>query len=425
MDRHSASGWLCRCLNVDPDPATADELLGLSSADWDRILALASEHKVMPLLHHRLKALGADHGIPPHVVQRLREAYWDSAGTNIRLYHRLAKVLAALQGGGILVIALKGAHLAPIVYGNVALRPMTDVDLLIGRRDLVRAGERLLEMGYAASIPSWREAADAASQHLPPFTKPGAPWIELHQTIVDPIGPQRQVFAPFQEIDVDGLWERARPSTMPDLQALTLSPEDLLLHLCLHIAFQDRFRVGLKALYDIALTLQHYQTDMDWEQLKLRAQAWKADRCVYLTLRLARELLGAAVPGELLEAPAFDGFDPRFVTWAKEQVLGERSVGLPNMRNLALLEGASVLRKVSIALKTAFPAPEVMAALYPVSPHSKRVYLYYAVRFRDLLRKYGRTAWRMMRRDRGVVAAAARQNRLNALVDWMSASQRG
>jgi hypothetical protein len=425
MDHQTASEWLCRCLKVDPDPATASELLVLSSADWDRILALAAEHKVMPLLHHRLKALDRADGFPPEVVQRLRESYWDSAGTNIRLYHGLAQVLAALQDAGILTVVLKGAHLAPIVYGNVALRPMTDVDLLIRRQDLVRAGERLLDMGYAASTPSWREAADAASQHLPPFTKPGAPWIELHRTIVDPIGPQRQVFAPFQEIDVDGLWKRARPSTTPDLEALTLSPEDLLLHLCLHIAFQDRFRVGLRALYDVALAIRHYQTDMDWEQLELRARAWKADRCVYLTLRLARELLGAAVPCELLDAPAFDGFDPRFVTWAKEQVLGERSAGLPDMRNLALLEGASVLRKASIAFKTAFPAPEVMAALYPVSPHSKRVYLYYPARFRDLLRKYGRTAWRMMRRDRGVVTAAAQQNRLNALVEWMSGSQPG
>ena len=425
MDHQTASRLLCRCLKVEPDPAVGSELLGLSSADWDRILALASGHKVMPLLHHRLKALGADRSIPSDVVQRLREAYWASAGTNIRLYHGLANVLDALQDGGMPVVALKGAHLAPIVYGNVALRPMMDVDLLIRRQDLVRAGEGLLEMGYAASRPSWREVADAASQHLPAFTKPGGPWIELHRTIVDPIGPQRQVFAPFQEIDVDGLWRRARPSTARDLRALTLCPEDLLLHLCLHIAFQDRFRVDLKALYDIALAIQHYRAEMDWEQLDLRAQAWKADRCVYLTLRLARELLGAAVPGEMLEAPAFDGFDPRFVTWAEEQVLGERSVGSPDMRNLALLEGASALRKVSITLRTAFPAPEVMAALYPVSPQSKRVYLYYPVRFRDLVRKYGRTAWRMMRGDRGMVAAAARQNRLNALVDWMSASQSG
>jgi hypothetical protein len=69
-----------------------------------------------------------------------------------------------------------------------------------------------------------------------------------------------------------------------------------------------------------------------------------------------------------------------------------------------------------------FPAPEVLATLYPASPHSKKVYAYYPRRLWDLLHKYGGTAGRLLRRDARVVAEADRQNRVNALIEWLISS---
>jgi hypothetical protein len=161
---------------------------------------------------------------------------------------------------------------------------------------------------------------------------------------------------------------------------------------------------------------------MDWERLWRSAREWKADRAVYLTLRLAYELLGADTPGEALDALPPEGFDPQFVAWAEEQIFAEHARGLPDMRNLALVEQGPLLRRLRAVLRTAFPAPEVLATLYSVSPQSKKLYLYYVRRLWDLLCKYRRTAWRLFRRDAGVVAEADRENRVNALIDWMSSA---
>ncbi len=39
-------------------------------------------------------------------------------------------------------------------------------------------------------------------------------------------------------IDADALWERAVPARIANLDALALLLEDLVLHLCLHLAYQ-------------------------------------------------------------------------------------------------------------------------------------------------------------------------------------------
>ena len=42
-------------------------------------------------------------------------------------------------------------------------------------------------------------------------------------------------------IDVDGVWERATSGMLAGVGVYALSPEDLLLHLCTHLAFHHHF----------------------------------------------------------------------------------------------------------------------------------------------------------------------------------------
>jgi hypothetical protein len=348
-------------------------------------------------------------------MQRLREIYLYSAKENIRLYHELAKVLKTLQNDGIPVIALKGAHLAEIVYGNIALRPMSDVDILVGRTDLSRVMEKLLEIGYSPTSRFWIEAVCATHHHLPPFTKPGAASIEIHWSIMPPSYPF--------EVDVDDLWQRARSDTIDGVEVLVLSPEDLLLHLCLHTSCQHRFIVGLRAFCDIAETIRHYQDEIDWDQVQLRARQWGAGKCVYLTLYLARELLEAAVPDEVLDPLRPDGFELQVVAWAREQIFADRSDSPLLSPNLAQFWGPKRLPdKAILLLKSAFPSPEIMARMYPATPDSPRIYFYYPVRLKDLLLRHGRAAWQMLRRDEEMMALVERENRKTALSDWLASA---
>ena len=60
------------------------------------------------------------------------QVYLASAHRNLRLFGELRQILRAFNAAGLSVIPLKGACLAEMIYGNIALRPMVDVDLLLG-----------------------------------------------------------------------------------------------------------------------------------------------------------------------------------------------------------------------------------------------------------------------------------------------------
>ena len=120
------------------------------------------------------------------------------------------------------------------------------------------------------------------------MARPDGIRVEIHWSIARPDGP-------FQ-IDLDGLWERAQRASIVGVEALVLSPEDLILHLCLHSSFTHKFRIGLRMCWDIREVVRHYRDAIDWDLLVRRAQQWGIGQYVYLTLRLVRELLAADIP---------------------------------------------------------------------------------------------------------------------------------
>jgi hypothetical protein len=224
-------------------------------------------------------------------------------------------------------------------------------------------------------------------------------------------------------IPVEDLLRRARP-TIAGGGTLGLCSEDLLLHLCLHVSLGHQFGLGLRPFCDISETIRSYGDEIDWTQVRHRACQWAARKYVYLTLRLARDLVDAAVPEELLDALRPEGFDPQVIAWARAQIFADKRQ-IPSMpSNLAQLGAPKRLReKAALVLRSAFPSPGVMAQTYPAPPDSKRIYLYYPVRWRDLLRRYGRSAWRLLHRDEAMMVLAERELQKTALMEWLASPQ--
>jgi len=412
MDQKTANEWLCYFLRVEADTTEARNLKSLSTPDWDDIIQRSIKHKVSPLLYHRLKSRYSDEDIPDNVVPGLRDICLHSIARNVRLYHGLSKVLKGLKNDGIPVIVLKGAHLAEAVYNNIALRPMTDIDLLIKKADLSRAGEKLLGLGYVQSGNSC-----VTQSHLAAYTKPGGVRIEIHPVIEIPTSPFK--------IDVDGLWERARPAMIAGVKVMVLSPEDLMLHLCIHASFHHHFTMGLRPFCDISEILRYYRNEIDWAQVQSRARQWGAGKCVYLTLYIAGDLLDAAVPDTVLNALKPDDLDPEIIMRVREQIFTDQAMdaNVCIASPLARMWGADRLRdKVTVCLKNAFLSPRALAKLYPVSPFSKWIYFYYPLRLKYLLRQHGRTAWRLLRRDKKITTSAEQQSKRNDLADWLTSS---
>ena len=398
---------LLYCLRADISTTSTTKLKGITSADWEKVIELSIKHSVAPLLYQRLKAVSSEATIPVNVVDRLHEIYLNSAARNMRLFDELSKVLRMLQDDGIQVIVLKGAHLAEIVYNNIALRPMDDVDLMVKKADLPRVAEKFLKMGYNSTE---RISVKGLSSTIekPTFTNLHNNYFDIHWTLdIDSF-----------QIDVTSLWEKAQSVKIAGVKTLVLAPEDLLLYISEHASFHHVFYHSLKFLCDISLTIRHYQNQVDWEQVHLRAKQWRLDRCLYLTLYLASELLKVSVPAKILDAHKPNNVDISVAALAKEAVFNDQDNSSPfTIRFSRSLRYMRFRDKAKFFLKRLFPSPEVIASIYPAHSSSIKIYLYYPVHLKGLLLRNSRNVWKLLWRDKKMVSSVEKENTMR---DWLT-----
>jgi hypothetical protein len=397
---------LLYCLSAVQDETGDRRLNGLSSSDWDVLFEDSRRHGIASLLYYRLRTFHPRTPIPANVMERLRQIYLQCSCRNMQLYHELGNLMGTLRLDNIPVIALKGVHLATVVYRNVALRPMGDIDLLVKQSDLLRVQEILVKQGYIAL----KEEVGSAQEHLPPYKKKGSFTIEIHFHIVGP---------PFSlRVDVEKLWARAQMSSIQGIKVLTLCPEDLVPHLCMHASFHHGFDNGIRPLLDISHTIQHYAKEFDWEQLLNRSKEWGVGKCVYLSLFLAKKFAGAPIPEQIMKD--LDVYDDSFAaaTLAEELIFTKSTSVAPNIA--MLFDNKNLLDRLIHFIRCAFPPKNTMADMHLLSRNPLSVYSLYSFRIKGLLKRHGHTAWRLLLRDREVSTYAKFENKRSALKDWLT-----
>jgi hypothetical protein len=420
MERAKLIDLLLDCLHLDASRVDADRLAALTETDWEALVTLAKEQKVCVLLTQQLKSRGLGAIVPEATMQILRDFYLQNAARNLRLCNELKRIVETLRadavspmGKTIPVIVLKGVHLATQVYDNIALRQMGDIDLLIPKEYLQRAADALAALGYKPLKPYSIDVDVAVYRHLTTFIKSetgNVDIVEIHWTLTRPNQPYT--------IAIEALWARAVPLQIAGVDVSGLCTEDLLLHLCLHTSYQHQFAFGLRPSCDIAYLIRRYGEALDWEIVQQRTSAWGWERGVYLALRVAQELVGAAVPDEVLRRLKPAAFEEALVATAKHQIFTERKATRTMRRNLAqLMRRNNLWASLQDFARSIFIPKISLAKQYAISPHSPRIYLYYPVRFKDVLIRNGRTAWRILRKDPELAPVAEQTDDLLA---WLS-----
>ena len=400
VERHGDAERLIALLS-----GCASALETLAEADWQRIVALAQEHSVAPMLYARLQALGVT--LPAATAQPLRKFYLANVMRNTKLFHEVGKILRALQAAGIPVIPLKGVCLAEAVYGNLALRQIGDVDLLVPPANLATALEVLRTLGYAAAQPFDIEGQRQVCHHMPPLSRRGGATLELHWTIA-----KRGSNIRLEDTDLDQLWSRAIPSRIDGVQILMLSPTDLLLHLCLHASVHHYFDgIGLSGFWDMALVIRRYGEQIDWEQFTTRAHQWGVANGAYLALQLTQEWTGVVIPTPVMRSLMPATLNDAAIEWVRHKILDGISPALQNS-DVARLGKARIADKVAALRDTLFPPRHVMASMYHAPADSWRILCYYPVRFKDLWMRYGQVVWRLLRRDKTLTTEARQEAHL-------------
>jgi Uncharacterised nucleotidyltransferase len=401
----ASSDLLPRILNVSSGRDPAERLGRMSMQDWDALVAQAEIHQVAPLLFRHFQKPEQPAAVPAAVMERLATSHQKTTANNEELFSHLAVVLTALREECLPVIALKGVHLAPTVYGDIALRPMRDVDLLAKGTDLQKIEEKLLGLGYHLLEIPGTTTDYSTHRHLAPFIKEGAPPIELHRTI-DNSGRFR--------FEMEDLWKRARPLHIAGVEVLALSPEDLLLHLCLHAGVQHGFRVPLKHIYDIAAMIQCFSQELDWRKLVEAAELWGMKKAGYYALAVAQDLLGAPVPAEALAGLKTLECDDRMVTVIRDYVLLQFAYPAPSGIG-AMVRARGSGERLRALIRSVFPPLARLREIYALQPGSRIAYGYYLFRPWDLLARRGSFLLQLASRDSGARLALSLEKKASLI----------
>jgi hypothetical protein len=373
------------CLHQESDLFSLERF---SAGNWQKILSLASQTYLAPVLYHRLCKERRVSCVPDVVRLILREQYLECLAINLRINNQLQHILAEMEKAGIPVILLKGAHLGEFVYQNIGLRPMSDLDLMVPRECLMQSLQLAQKLGYQLSQPFNLEVELLLDHHLPALIVSQNVSLEMHWNLIDARLPLT--------VDEEGLWEHAQPVQVGKSKAWVLSTEDLLLHLCVHAAYQDTFNSHLRALVDINEVISANKL-LDWEQVGTRALSWKAERGVFLTLYLAQKLLGTQIPDEFLSRMEPEDFSSEIADWAIERLFQNS----PELSQDFYLFSRSKRPSERIAAfsRALFPSRLVMSQKYSVAKDSWRLFFYYPYHVFTRIARNWRNTIKMLRGD--------------------------
>jgi hypothetical protein len=291
--------------------------------DWDRMPELAERHALAPLLRHHLEVASI---AAPRDVQRTLFGLSLRHRRRAQLWRTLlAEMASELDRRGVRALFLKGAALAFTVYPEPELRPMSDIDVLVAKRDLAAAGEVLARLGYAA--PEERGWASDLGRHMHHLAQ--------RRRVVDGIDVPVEVHWQLGIADrrarrsLEVLWPDRGSVSYEGVAASTLGLCDTLVHVHYHgfrtpLSWPDR--LYLVSAADLFTIVEAQRDPIGWDKLTsqhpqlLRSLAWLSLLSPWEPHVSAR-LPFRPPPDELARADDYRG-------WPRERI-GERLEDLP------------------------------------------------------------------------------------------------
>ena len=349
--------------------------------DWDCFLQTAQRHSVVPLIH---RALAQHPAVPGPAREALESEFRQNAFRSLVLTAELMRLLDGFAERGIPLLPYKGPTLAQQLYGDVALRSFSDLDLLVEIGDVQRATEALETLGYAADQPvaPARRAAHLAFASEQMFRRTlGATLVELQWRIAP------RYFS--VDFEWDWLWGKAVHVSLGERQVPALAPEALLLVLSVHGA--KHCWESLVWIADIAQLVRKHP-ELDWDAALRTARSLGIKRLLFLALFLAEKVLGVSPPDAVMRLVASDSTLP-WLCSRVERHLASEVRGVPSVADHWFsLRGRERWRDrfLYVARLGLTPNPQDWAMLALPSALSP---LYFCLRPLRLLGRTARFAW--------------------------------
>lgn len=368
--------WMCACRWRHPTLITVPP-----DMDWDLLLRVGLWNRMQTVLLGFSEASGATGQMPPTALGRLQEEAAKYRQDAAVMEKSLQIYLKTAAERGIETAVLKGLSVSANVYGNTAVRPGGDIDVLVRQKDVAASITILDEMGIGQNWPNLMDDRFYERHHLHQqrCTADLKLWYEIHWALDHPLT--------LLTIDYEAMMDRTTSGSLLGAPVADLSLPDLLLSLSIHLVkhaiylpsvlnHPDLARIiladgMLMYFVDVAEAVKLYEADIDWQQTVNLAHAWGASDILGAVLQVCHGYLQAPVPDWVLTAMPVQ--EPNRVRqWVMHKVVDyETAVHLgtpPNKfwRFLLITNGAFILRPIRLLdlLEYSFPGHDFLQRRY-------------------------------------------------------------
>jgi hypothetical protein len=263
---------LLACTRQDFAATHAETICQLDAANrlnWNAILRTATLHSVAPLVYYNIKSLVSQLSIPGPSVEQLRSAYMRNMMVKEVMGQHTEHAVAYFQQFSINSMLVKGAALDIQVYEQPCLTTMQDIDIVLGVR-----------------------RSQVNDEQFTQFMK------KFHNTGIeyDFFGHHDIGMNGLLKIDFEDIWQRTQMGSFRGQPIWLMSPEDLLLSVCINSCRKRFFR--LKSLCDIAETIRVFP-QLHWDSFCENAVLYGCHHIVYAALLVSQKTVGCSLPGNL------------------------------------------------------------------------------------------------------------------------------
>jgi hypothetical protein len=281
-------------------------------AEFDLLCLAARPHPDLGKIRDRLRAgidvdvvmeLAAQHGVRPNLLQALSRLSWDHVPAGMRealerfqhghllralaVSNELIGLAAAFFDARIDFAAFKGPVLAMQLYGDVALREYSDIDIIVPPAEADRAEQVLAGRGYrnTQGDQAFRRAFLRHQRQYAFVREDVDAAVDLHWDFSAELVP-----FPLHAAEI---WSALKPVAIGGMEIPSLDGEDLVLLLAGHGTKEAWRSVGW--VCDFA-TLVERLPDLDWPRIHARARRNGSACSILLAAAMARELLAQSPP---------------------------------------------------------------------------------------------------------------------------------
>jgi hypothetical protein len=264
---------------------SSEELLHLDAfllkiTDWAAFSKKIFQNGLAPLVYNTLKKIPNKDKIPEHVFNNFKKAYINILFKNKLKIKDFNAITRQLNEMNIDFIPLKGMIMIQDIYGDLGLRSMSDIDMLVRKEDVEKCKNIFLKSNWEIfDDPAESEYIAQVSETHHPYTFTfGYTKIELHKHL----HPSLYSY----QINMDDYWERAHKIDFQGVSAFNFALLDFILYLCIHQHkhLTAESSVSMKHFCDIAEVFRKHEHEIIWNTL--------LERCIqYNCVNEVREIL--------------------------------------------------------------------------------------------------------------------------------------